>query len=391
MIDREKFLHALVSSLELPDSAYFKAKKRYKDIGDWFEREESAFSKNNPHIFPQGSFRLGTAIYPLNRDETYDLDLACEMRDGVNPETHSQEDLKVSVGRELEQYRIFRKIESPLEEKHRCWRLNYKDSPGFHMDIVPCIPQTRTVRQAVLNRMNEHQTDSQLAEILAKFAVGITDDKNEGYPYKNREWPVSNPEGYARWFEARMRQGKGKSFMLNMAQVDDIPEQPEKTQLQRTVQILKRHRDQKFRNNSKSAPISIIITTLAGQSYRGSSSLAEALEEVLEGLKAFADSNSDEVLNPVNPAENFADKWNNPEYAHLRLKENFRQWVMQVCDDFRTLRDVSDIRIVSKLVKNCFDEDFSEERLHREFGYNPHQQKPVVFETPKKSTPWYGR
>jgi len=52
----------MVKLLELPDSAYDKARKRYEDLGDWFDRDESAVSGNNPHIFPQGSFRLGTAI-----------------------------------------------------------------------------------------------------------------------------------------------------------------------------------------------------------------------------------------------------------------------------------------------------------------------------------------
>ena len=44
----------MIELLELPDSAYEKAKKRYEDLGDWFDREESTVKDNNPHIFPQG-------------------------------------------------------------------------------------------------------------------------------------------------------------------------------------------------------------------------------------------------------------------------------------------------------------------------------------------------
>ena len=56
----------IVKLLELPDSAYDKARKRYEDLGEWFDRNESTVSSNNPHIFPQGSFRLGTAeVLPI--------------------------------------------------------------------------------------------------------------------------------------------------------------------------------------------------------------------------------------------------------------------------------------------------------------------------------------
>lgn len=41
-------------------------------------RPESSYSEFEPHFF-QGSFRLGTAIKPLNENEMYDLDLACNL------------------------------------------------------------------------------------------------------------------------------------------------------------------------------------------------------------------------------------------------------------------------------------------------------------------------
>ena len=61
-------LDEMISNLELPDSAYEKANSRYEDIGDWLGRADSKCHSNGPHIFPQGSFRLGTAIRPLDED-----------------------------------------------------------------------------------------------------------------------------------------------------------------------------------------------------------------------------------------------------------------------------------------------------------------------------------
>lgn len=41
------------------------------------------------------------------------------------------------------------------------------------------------------------------------------------------------------------------------------------------------------------------------------------------GLKQFADSGLEVVPNPVNPDENFADRWNMSECADLQLKRKF--------------------------------------------------------------------
>ena len=130
-------------------AAYKKAKERYEDLGEWFGREESRFKNNDVHVFPQGSFRLGTAIRPLNNNEEYDLDLACNIRDEISKSTHSQKDLKELVGKELESYRNARGIKSKKEEKRRCWRLEYQDSLNFHMDVVPCIPLDESISNLI--------------------------------------------------------------------------------------------------------------------------------------------------------------------------------------------------------------------------------------------------
>ena len=56
----------ILTSLDIPESAYDKAEARYKDLGGWFDREEAKCSPFGPHIYPQGSFRLGTVVRPLH-------------------------------------------------------------------------------------------------------------------------------------------------------------------------------------------------------------------------------------------------------------------------------------------------------------------------------------
>lgn len=330
---KKLLLERFVQLIELPDSAYERAKDRYEDIGEYLGREGSMCEPYDPHVFPQGSFRLGTAIRPLYESEAYDLDLSCELTRGISTATHTQRQIKELVGRELRSYRNTRRIEQPVEEKHRCWRLEYADHLSFHMDVVPSIPAEPSKRMVLNEAMVRAGRDRVLAADVSSLAVSITDNRRADYDLVTPDWQVSNPEGYARWFEARMRP-QGPPIMERKAQVDDLPAHQRKTPLQRSVQLLKRHRDQMFKDNADVRPISIVITTLAADGYDGAASLDVAIHGILRHLMQFADSGSSLVPNPVNPAENFADKWTMPEHRNLRLRENFVAWVRQANADF---------------------------------------------------------
>ena len=159
---KKLILESIIEKIELPDYAYETATKRYEDLGKWFSRDESSLKNLSPHIFPQGSFRLGTAIRPIDESESYDLDLGCELENGVTMDNCTQKELKTSyIKQELETYRKARGIKNDLEEKHRCWRLEYLDELNFHMDIVPCIPSdikmNRTVFEAIMRNGEEEK------------------------------------------------------------------------------------------------------------------------------------------------------------------------------------------------------------------------------------------
>ena len=346
---RRKLLEMMVASLEIPESAYETAKKRYEDIGGFLGRGESICFKNDPHVFPQGSFRLGTAIRPLNDNEEYDLDLACSLTEGISTRTHTQADLKKLVGKEIHSYRTARQIKAEPAEKHRCWRLEYEDGMSFHMDIVPSIPEDDVHRQLLTESMIKSGQTRFMSEDVTAYALSITDDRHPNFNRIADDWNVSNPEGYARWFESRMR-GENVLLLEKAAQVDSLPLYKRKTSLQQTIQLLKRHRDQMFRKDPEVKPISIIITTLAAAGYSDATSLEEALSGILNTLSAFANSGKSFVPNPVNPEENFADRWMMPEYQHLRLRDNFRSWVTQACADFDALTSSTDTGFIAENV-----------------------------------------
>jgi hypothetical protein len=384
MITKEQkklILNSMADLLEIPESAYEKAKKRYDDLGEWFGRNESLVEGNDPHIFPQGSFRLGTAIRPLNEDEAYDLDLSCKLRKGISKYSHTQENLKKLVGQELESYRIARGIKAPIEEKHRCWRLDYQDDLSFHMDIVPCIPADETKRKAILESMMKSGASEFIASSASQLTVSITDDRHEEYKQICENWNISNPEGYAKWFEYRMTQFP-QTVQLEKAQVDDVPLFKRKSPLQRSIQLLKRHRDQMFKGYEDIKPISIIITTLAARAYNGELDIEPALAGILSKIGNLVNSQPPKVPNPVDPEEDFADRWGMLKYRHLKLEQNFWDWLKQAQIDFEKITSTTDTKFITEQAEQKFSVRFNISELSKRLGLS---QATVSIVTPPKS------
>lgn len=355
METREKkqiILENMIQLLELPVSAYEKAQKRYEDLGAWFGRDDSTLNHNDPHIFPQGSFRLGTANRPLDDNDEYDLDMVCRLRAGITRDSHSQEALKRMVGIELESYRRARNIISPLKGKHRCWCLDYQDDLSFHMDIIPCIPADRSRQAYLMEAMKKAGEEEFLAGTVSQFTISITDDRHPRFKQISDDWLISNPEGYARWFEARMN--KQNLLILEKAQVDDVPLFRRKTPLQRAIQLLKRHRDLMFRKDPDCKPISIIITTLAARAYKGEFDIESSLGRILSDMATYVNTSMPRVPNPVNPEEDFADRWSMPKYRHLNLESNFWSWLAQAQSDFDLLGEIEEAGSITEQVQKKF-------------------------------------
>lgn len=384
--DNEKLLYSIIEQLDLPKGAYEKAVERYEDLGDWFNRENSNCREYEPHIFPQGSFRLGTAIRPINQSDEYDIDLACKLRKGISENTHTQAELKNIIGEELEHYKVARNIQSQLESKHRCWRLNYADTISFHMDIVPCVPKNENVTGDLVYSIEEHNNATmEFSESIAAETIAITDDRESNYRMKPSEWLISNPEGYARWFESR---NKPSSIITlsEEARIDDIPEYHHKTPLQRAIQLLKRHRDKMFEDTPDSKPISVIITTLVTQNYKGEVTVEGALNNALRCLNDFAMSGATEVKNPVNPEENFADKWLDDNYKHLNLKESFVQWTVQAGRDFNVYLVGQNLVEMKESISDNLSVELSLELLNGSLG-TVTATEPILL-TNVDSKPW---
>lgn len=379
-------LEGIADALDIPDSYYEQAVKRYNSIGTWLERDESSVACYDPEIYPQGSFLLGTVTKPISGAEEYDLDLVCELI--LQKTKISQEKLKKLVGDEIKLYARANNMNSRPKESRRCWTLRYADGAQFHADILPAIPDVESFKQLI--ELHRHALP-----IGSNSAIAITDNSLPNYSWIDPDWPRSNPKGYAEWFRSRMQtrfDAIRKSLMER--QVEDVPEFKVKTPLQRAVQILKRHRDIMFEDNSDDKPISIIITTLAGHAYNNETDIMETLQNLVKEmpLHIYRKNGVASIPNPVNPLENFADKW--PE--HPQREENFYRWLRQVQMDFREIAAQPDIQRAAELLKPRLGEQIINEELKKlreaKTVYTPTvaasiSRKPNRFDVPHRQDP----
>lgn len=294
-------LEYICRDLELTEAQFKLAEERYRAVGAWLAGAADPIT-SSATIYPQGSVALGTTVKPIGRDE-YDLDLVCLVTLAARL---TPAELKRTIGLRLRESRHYRDI---LEEKVRCWRINYAGE--FHLDVTPSIPNPRC------RRGGELVPDKLL-----------------------REFKPTNPKGYREWF-ARIAQLQPRLVIQKMefaetrAQIESLPAPTQfRGLLRRCVQIGKRNRDVYFASDPAIAPISIIITTLAAESYAYCVSQNEyeaeldVLLDVLKRMSSFIQTTGRNgeagwfVWNPTTEGENFAEKWN----KDAALADAFFRW-----------------------------------------------------------------
>jgi hypothetical protein len=323
----DELLGTSIAEIDIPDHLNELAITRYEGVGSWLCDGFWGGSSAGCEVYPQGSFRLGTVVRPIHERDEYDIDLVC--RRNISKESTTQADLKRDVGQGVTAYANSRPDGDPaVEDGKRCWTLVY-GADHFHMDVLPSVPDLEGVPNAIL------LTDKEL-----------------------RTWQHSNPIDYADWFRRTMEQEFNQRRIALAktlrSDVEDVPSWRVKTTLQRTVQALKRHRDLFFADSPDDRPASIIITTLAAQAYVGGGRLYEALVEVTSKMPALVNREAGVwwVANPVQPMENFADRWR----SHPERAERFFEWMERAQDDFSGFGTERGIDVVLKKMAKTLGE-----------------------------------
>jgi len=328
----EDVLEEIAKTIDIPEHLTRVARERYQSISSWLDREGSEIKVFHPAVYPQGSFLLGTVIRPVGDAEQYDIDLVLTL--SATKQNFTMARLKCVVGAEIAGYAEAHGMNNKPEDNRRCWTMEYAENANFHIDILPSLPDDLSCDALTERRV---RVGLSMDNMIREKAIAITDKIHPKYDVLCDEWPVSNPKGYGIWFKSRQAKivDEHKHALRKMnrgySMVDDVPDHEIKTPLQRAIQLLKRHRDVMF-GCTDDKPISIIITTLAGLAYNGEKTISETLGSVLKGMHRFVEDREGVtwVENPVNPSENFADKWSeNPQ-----KEEFFFSWLDKACKDF---------------------------------------------------------
>ena len=277
----DDLLERICPKLQITPAQHQSAQGRYETIGEWLADRESPLARFGPVIYPQGSLRIGTTVRPRKTME-YDLDLVCEVQLDWR-QVECPVALLDLVEWRLKQHDTYKPM---LERKNRCIRVKYANE--FHLDILPACPDLASGNGCV-----------------------VVPDREA------KEWKASNPKGYAAWFESRAKVFKA----IVVERVEPLPGQEPtevKAPLKRVVQLMKRWRDIAYAKTPDIAPISIVLTTLAGHHYGGQQSVNEALTYILNGVVTGLPPRGQRliVLNPTNQKEDLSERWDENPNAY---------------------------------------------------------------------------
>lgn len=331
-VQRMALLQLIGHELDLTDTQRGMAHSRYEAVGNWIAQGDAP-ELESAVIYPQGSLALGTATKPIDVNE-FDVDLICRLSE-VTPSTPPAS-VKRLIGERVMQNAHYAEM---LEEKQRCWRLNYAGE--FHLDITPSIPNPDC------RNGGELVPDKQL-----------------------RKWKPTNPRGYRTRFEQYA--AIEPLFDAQFAEapkrvlVEPLPDSSApKGTLRLIVQICKRHRDIYFSTRDRDlAPVSVILTTLAAQSYAHHAQVIthaselDLLADVVRTMQLFIERQKSPagsyylVRNETTTGENFADKWN----ADPRLAAAFFEWHDAVKETITNVQGLRGIDQLSKSLSMSFGE-----------------------------------
>ena len=320
-------LDEICQTLEPTDTEYGQARTSYETVAEWLSASENPLLQDIS-LYSHGSTALGTTIRPIGRED-FDVDTICRVASLTVATAPSV--LKQLIGDRLKEHELYRTM---LEEKKRCWRLNYQRA--FHLDISPTIRNLRCANGGEL-----------------------VPDKSL------KSWKATNPLGYKALFERRCKLQPRFKFTKSIAadggiraDIEDFPNRKtRKGILRRIVQLLKRHRDVMFQHvEADIAPISVIITTLAAQSYEfcvSQFTFETELDVVVDVIRLMPHFIERPVVdsrviysvpNETTEGENFAERWNSePQRAKA-----FFEWHARALRDFESLASLEGQDVITK-------------------------------------------
>lgn len=323
----DALLELVCVELQLTETQDGKARSHYGAVADWLSREGSPLWGFDPHIFPQGSQRLGTTTKPIGKSE-FDLDAVCKLT--ASQDWHPGE-LYQLIWDRLYANELYRPM---MKRMPRCIRLEY--AGDFHLDIAPAIPDSACGGNCIL-----------VPDLNADLALE--------HP-ANNVWKSTNPQDYAVWFEDLCIPVWTLNAKYARAQVDPVPEKEavhSKPALKRSVQLFKRWRDVDYVDRPNLAPPSIILTTLSGHFYEGQQLCTDSLHSILESTVQTIESGKRlRLTNPAHSSENICEKWDSNPTAY----RDFCTAVTAFLERWERLQTLRGIHAIEQELSELFGE-----------------------------------
>ncbi|MCA9031662.1 MAG: nucleotidyltransferase [Planctomycetaceae bacterium] len=323
----DTLLELLCIQLQLTKTQDSRVRDHYRAVTNWLAAEGSPLRGFSPHIFPQGSQRLGTTTKPVGHAE-FDLDAVCKLilGPGCTPG-----ELYSLIWDRLASNETYRKM---MRRMPRCIRLDY--AGDFHLDIAPAIPDETCGGNCIL-----------VPDLRADLSL---------LDPKNNSWKSTNPIDYAEWFEGKCVTAWVLEGNYARAQVDPVPETESihaKPALKRSVQLFKRWRDVEYEQRPKLSPPSIILTTLSGHFYEGHQLCTDALQGILDTTVAELQATERlDLKNPAHPDEDICEKWDDVDGAY----EDFCDSVVEFRDRFERLQSLRGLDVIQQELTELFGE-----------------------------------
>jgi hypothetical protein len=271
---------------------------------------------------------LDTTVKPLQGDE-YDLDFVCELICGTVFFQTPGAALDL-VERALRASGIYGPM---VERKNRCIRLNY--AKKFHIDILPACRDPRRGGTCIL--VPDHQLGG---------------------------WTASNPKGFGVWFNDSCRKTVVGTMMDKAAPIPIQQPADRKPPLKLCVQLWKRWRDIHYKASPESAPISIVLTTIAGALYRGDQSISGALGSILDGTATLVKTSRDRIVvsNPKNPDEDLSEKWGTEPAKYRSFVEGVHEFDVQL----KALVQLRGLDKIARALERLFGEEIAKRSIENQ-------------------------
>jgi len=330
----DDLLNRVGIKLQLNKTRVEKVETSYKAVGDYLMEDSSITNGSDTKIYPQGSYAIETTVKPIDNGE-YDLDFVFKIKQVWNSNMNAEELLR-KLAERLNSNGLYK---GKVILKNRCVRINYDDD--FHMDILPAYP-----------------IDSIESEYLK------IPDRKLG------DWVDTSPKLYADWFNDITVQYEQKLFEAKAEQEELPTPKPydSKPPLKIAIQLIKRYRDNYFKDKEESLVTpSIIITTLAAYGYKKQSSEFQTLQDTVNYIMDKIKNSYGIIVveNPQNTDERFSDKLE----KHPAMYSEFKSFIYSLHGKLEILKNCKDTTEVYKTLYEMFGENVVSSAIFEQADY----------------------